>query len=132
MRGNRANLDELLALAVELSERAADVHRQGLAGSQTFDSKTSATDLVSDVDREAERVIVEGIRQARPDDAVLGEEATDRAGSSGARWIVDPLDGTVNYSRRYPKFAASIGVEIEGTPTLGVVFDTTRRHLFTG
>src|SRR5438105_3542514 len=89
------NLDDLVTLAVELAHRAAEVHRRGLDGDQTYEPKTSATDLVSEVDREAERLIVDGIRQARPHDAVLGEEETDRQGSSGVRGVIDPLDGRV-------------------------------------
>lgn len=132
MGGGDRELDRLLALAVELTERAAEVHRGGLARQQTFDQKTSATDLVSEVDREAERLIVEGIRTARPRDAILAEEATDRTGTSGVRWLVDPLDGTVNFSRRYPTFAVSIGLEVDGEPVIGVVRDSARGHLFTG
>ncbi|HJP67203.1 MAG TPA: inositol monophosphatase family protein [Actinomycetota bacterium] len=127
-----ADLDELMALAVDLARRAAAVHRAGLERQQTYDHKTSATDLVSDVDREAERVIVEALRAARPEDAVLAEEATEEGGTSGIRWVVDPLDGTVNYSRRYPLFAVSIGIEILGVPEVGVVLDTARDRLFVG
>jgi myo-inositol-1(or 4)-monophosphatase len=124
--------DELLPLAVDLARRAAAIHREGLDRRQMYDRKSSATDLVGEVDREAERVIVDGIREARPDDAILAEEATDRSGSSGIRWLIDPLDGTVNYSRRYPVYAVSIGIEIVGHPTVGVVLDTARDRLFTG
>jgi myo-inositol-1(or 4)-monophosphatase len=125
-------LDDLLALAVDLARQAASVHRSGLDRPQEYDHKTSPTDLVSDVDREAERVIVEGLRRARPGDALLAEEETDLGGSSGVRWLIDPLDGTVNYSRRYPNFAVSLGVEIDGVPTIGVVFDTARDQVFAG
>jgi myo-inositol-1(or 4)-monophosphatase len=126
------DVDRLLALAVDLAAAGVEIHRRGLSGRQNFDRKTSDTDLVSEVDREAERVIVEGIRRARPDDAVLAEEATDDAGSTGVRWLVDPLDGTVNYSRRYPMFAVSIGIEVDGVPTVGVVHDSMRDHRFVG
>jgi myo-inositol-1(or 4)-monophosphatase len=117
---------------VDLARRAAAVHRAGLDRRQTYDQKTSATDLVSDVDREAERVIVDGLRRARPHDAVLAEEQTDREGSTSVRWVVDPLDGTVNYSRRYGLFAVSIGIEVDGVPEAGVVLDSARGRLFLG
>lgn len=87
---------------------------------------------MTEVDREAERVIVETILAARPDDGILAEEATAHAGRSGVRWIVDPLDGTTNYVYRYPAFAVSIGVEIDGTLAAGVVHDSARDRIYTG
>lgn len=127
-----AELDRLVALALELAAAGVEVHRRHLDDRQTFDRKSSETDLVSEVDREAERVIVDGIRRARPNDAILAEEATDDEGSTGIRWLVDPLDGTVNYSRRYPMFAVSIGLEFDGAPTVGVVQDSLRGHRYVG
>jgi myo-inositol-1(or 4)-monophosphatase len=127
-----SDIDELLTLAVDVARQAADVHRAGLARPHVYESKSSPTDLVGDVDRDAERTIVESIRRVRPDDAMLAEESADHPGSTGVRWVVDPLDGTVNYSRRYPVFAVSIGIEIEGVPTVGVVLDTARDRLFVG
>jgi fructose-1,6-bisphosphatase/inositol monophosphatase family enzyme len=91
------------------------------------DEKTNAADLVTEIDRAAERAIVEGIVAARPDDAILGEEGTDRAGSSGVRWVIDPLDGTASYVLGYPTYCVSIGVEIDGEPAIGVIVDALGR-----
>jgi myo-inositol-1(or 4)-monophosphatase len=85
--------------------------------------KSSAADLVTDVDRASERAIVEGILAERPDDAILAEEGTDRAGTSGVRWVVDPLDGTANYVRGHPGHCVSIGIEVGGEAAVGVVID---------
>jgi myo-inositol-1(or 4)-monophosphatase len=117
---------------VDLARRAAAVHRAGLERPQHYEHKSSDTDLVGEVDRRAEEVIVRGLREARPDDAILAEEATEEEGSSGVRWVIDPLDGTVNYSRGLPVFAVSLGVEIDGRPMVGVVLDTARDRLFVG
>ncbi len=76
------------------------------------------------MDRAAERAIVEGILAARPDDAILAEEGTDRAGTSGVRWVIDPLDGTANYVRGYPGYCVSVGVEVDGEAAVGVVVDS--------
>ncbi|MFN2589348.1 MAG: inositol monophosphatase family protein [Actinomycetota bacterium] len=130
MSPSRPDLGDLLALAVDAARRAAQVHRAGLERDQHTDVKTSTSDPVSDVDRDAERVIVEAIRRGRPDDALLAEESTDEQGSSGVRWVIDPLDGTVNYISRYPLFAVSIGIEVEGVPTIGVVLDSARDRLY--
>ncbi len=86
--------------------------------------KSSAADLVTDVDRASERAIVEGILAERPDDAILGEEGTDRPGTTGVRWVIDPLDGTASYVRGHPGYCVSIGVEVDGEPAVGVVVDS--------
>jgi fructose-1,6-bisphosphatase/inositol monophosphatase family enzyme len=90
--------------------------------------KSSAADLVTEIDQAAERAIVDGIVAARPADAILGEEGTDRAGSSGVRWVIDPLDGTASYVRGYPTSCVSIGVEVDGEPAIGIVVDAIGRR----
>ena len=73
------------------------------------------------MDKAAERLIVDRLRDQRPDDAILGEEGTSRDGTSGVRWVVDPLDGTTNYVYGYPAYSVSIAVEIDGEAQVGVV-----------
>lgn len=87
---------------------------------------------MSDVDRESERAIVAGLAAVRPDDAILAEEGTDREGTTGVRWVIDPLDGTANYVTGYPVFGVSIGVEIDGEAAIGVVYDSARSLLYEG
>jgi myo-inositol-1(or 4)-monophosphatase len=106
---------ELEALACAVGTAAAAVlsdgfRRRGLA----VERKSTATDLVTEVDRASERLIVERLRAARPDDAVVGEEGAAVAGTSGIRWVVDPLDGTTNYVYGHPGFAVSIAAELVG------------------
>src|SRR5262249_5843618 len=72
----------------------------------------------------------ERIRAARPDDALLTEEGGGEDGTSGVRWIVDPLDGTTNYAHAFPHFAISIGVEVDGQRECGAVYDPMRDELF--
>ena len=122
----------LVVLATRAARAGARVHRAGLGRVQQIDVKSTPTDLVTEVDREAERVIVDLIVEERPDDAILGEEATAREGRSGVRWIVDPLDGTTNYVYRYPAFGVSIGIEIDGDIAAGVVHDSARDRVYTG
>ena len=121
-------MNELRKLAVELAERAAAIHREGRERGFEVHEKSGAADLVTEIDRAAERAIVEGILAVRPDDAILGEEGTDRAGSSGVRWVIDPLDGTSSYVRGYPTSCVSIGVEVDGEPAIGVVLDALGRR----
>ena len=124
------HLRELLALATDLACEAGQVHIAGTTRELRLETKSSPTDLVSQVDREAERLIVARLRELRPDDAVLGEEGALGHGTSGVRWVIDPLDGTTNYVYGYPAFAVSIAVEIEGRPQIGVVFDSSAGRMY--
>ena len=124
------HLQELLALATDLARDAGQVHVAGLLGALRLETKSSPTDLVSQVDREAERLIVERLSRLRPDDAVLGEEGALGHGTSGVRWVIDPLDGTTNYIYGYPAYAVSIAVEIDGQPQIGVVYDSSAGRMY--
>jgi myo-inositol-1(or 4)-monophosphatase len=110
----RAAADELLARYESAPE--------GLA------TKTTATDPVSAADLAAERAIRDVLAQRRPGDAVLGEEGgeTTGAGEGAVRWVVDPLDGTVNYLFGYPQWSVSVACEDEHGPLAGVVLDPLR------
>ena len=125
-----AELDELLALACDLATAAARVHVEGLRDELRIETKSSPTDVVSQIDQRAERLIVERLRELRPDDALLAEEGSLMDGSSGVRWVIDPLDGTTNYVYGYPAFGVSIAVELEGRARIGVVYDSSAGHLF--
>ena len=106
---------ELLALATDIAAAASAILIDGLTRTRTsVDTKTTGTDMVTEMDRASERLIVESILAVRPEDAILGEEGTDRHGSSGVRWIVDPIDGTTNYLYGHPGFAVSIAAEVDG------------------
>ena len=115
-------LDDLLTLALDLAAAAADRHADGNSGS--VDTKSSATDPVTEVDRDSEELITAGIRRARPDDGLLGEEGASHEGTTGLTWVIDPLDGTVNYVYGVPSHAVSIAVEHHGVPVVAVVHDT--------
>ncbi|WP_336658668.1 inositol monophosphatase family protein [Leucobacter sp. USHLN153] len=108
-----ADAAALADFAGELAERAArlilDLRSQGV---EVAASKSSAVDIVTHADRESERVIVEAIRIARPDDGVLGEEGTGIEGTSGITWVIDPIDGTVNYLYNLPAYCVSIAATV--------------------
>jgi len=86
-------------------------------------TKSSDVDVVTESDRSAERLIRQALLEARPDDAVLGEEGDDAPGTSGVRWIVDPIDGTVNFLYGIPQYAVSIAAERDGEVVAGVVLN---------
>jgi myo-inositol-1(or 4)-monophosphatase len=93
-------------------------------------TKSSPTDVVTEADRAAEATIRELIGEARPGDRILGEEGGETGAASQVRWIVDPLDGTVNYLYGLPDWAVSIAAEADGTVVAGAVFVPPRDELF--
>jgi myo-inositol-1(or 4)-monophosphatase len=126
-----ADPDALCRLAGQVAEEAADLLRDGLGRARLeVATKSTGTDMVTEMDRAAEAHIVERLLAARPDDGVLGEEGTDRPGTSGVRWVVDPLDGTTNYLYGLPGFNVSVGAEVDGEVVAGAVFDVIRGELF--
>lgn len=107
------------AAAPELVERFA-------RGAVNVTSKSTDTDLVSEADLAAERTIRALLARERPDDAIMGEEGDDTPGTTGLRWVVDPLDGTINYLYGHPQWCISVACEGRA----GVVFDPVRDELF--
>ena len=90
-------------------------------------TKSSPTDVVTVMDKAAERVILDGLAAARPEDTVISEEGGGKEGSSSVSWLVDPLDGTVNYLYGIPHYAVSVAAQEAGATVCGVVVDVERR-----
>lgn len=114
----------LLTLAERLAREAGEIQRARYESKLDIQTKSAAIDLVTEVDRECEALIVSGIESERPGDAILAEEggARERAAADW-RWIIDPLDGTVNYAHGFPRFCVSIGIEYRGQRQIAVVYD---------
>jgi len=129
----RSELSELLTTAKYAASQAARVHRAAIqSGKRNVSTKASSADLVTEVDREAEQELVAAIREARPSDSIVGEEGTNLQGSSGVRWIFDPLDGTTNFVHHYPAHSVVVGIEINGERVAGVVYDTSSGRVYAG
>ncbi len=95
-------------------------------------SKSSATDLVTEADLGSEKAIKEVISKAFPSDSILAEESGgERTGSIERLWVIDPLDGTTNYTHQYPLFAISIALLHQGTPVVGIIFNPIFNEMFT-
>jgi myo-inositol-1(or 4)-monophosphatase len=122
----------LLELAVDTAREAAALVRAGRASAgDQIGVKSSPVDVVTAVDTASEELIVGRLLAARPDDGLLGEEGADRAGTSGVRWVVDPIDGTVNFLYGLPAYAVSIAAEVDGAVVAGVVLNVGTGELFT-
>ena len=122
---------ELLDLAVSLARRAGDTALEGRRrGAVPADTKSTPTDMVTRFDRECERLITEGLSDARPQDAIVGEEGAERAGTSGIEWHIDPIDGTTNFFFGLPAWAVSVGARDESGPLLGAVYVPALGEMF--
>jgi myo-inositol-1(or 4)-monophosphatase len=117
-------------VAIDAARAAGRLLRDELSGARHIAYKGSPTNLVTEMDQRAEALILERIRRAFPDDAILAEEQGAATGRSGRRWIVDPLDGTTNYAHGLPLFGVSIALESARRLVLGVVYDPARDELF--
>jgi myo-inositol-1(or 4)-monophosphatase len=125
-------VEELLTLARRIAADAGALLIDGLRRPRSeVGTKTSGTDMVTEMDRASEALIVDAIRSARPGDGILSEEGAAADTSSGVRWVVDPIDGTTNYLYRMPGFSVSIAVEIDGRVMVGVVNDPMNGEEFT-
>jgi myo-inositol-1(or 4)-monophosphatase len=128
------NLDELHALACRLAVLAGRMVKEGRAehGIAEATTKSTATDMVTEFDRASEALIVDGILAARPHDTIVGEEGTDRVGTSGVSWLIDPVDGTTNFLYGLPGYAVSIAASLTGDhrAAVGAVYVPATDELF--
>lgn len=125
---------ELLEIAVDAARMAGGLLlERAAAGSESqVSSKSSPTDLVSEADLASESAIRRLLSERRPGDGFLGEEGGGSEGSSGLSWVVDPLDGTINFLFSIPQWCVSVAVRDEREVLAGAVYDPNRGELFTG
>jgi myo-inositol-1(or 4)-monophosphatase len=130
--GSIADIEDLLALAVDLACDASALLLDRFKGGreQALESKSTPTDLVSEADLASERLIRERLARLRPADGVLGEEGGGTEGASGLTWVVDPLDGTVNFLFGIPQWCVSVAVTDEHGSLAGAIYDPCRGELF--
>src|SRR5688500_10615992 len=117
--------ETLLALAREIGTEAAAfvAGRRPTGRVDVSSTKSSPTDVVTEIDEACERLIRERIFAARPDDGFVGEEGNDVAGTTGVEWVVDPIDGTVNFVYGIPTYAVSIAARQHGEVVAGYVIN---------
>ena len=122
-------LSDELAFSPEVAAGAGRLLMERYERVEQVDYK-SARDVVTEVDHLSEALILDAIRRAWPGDAILAEESGEHAGTAGRTWVVDPLDGTINYANGIPVFCVSIALVVDGRPAVGVVHDPTRNESF--
>jgi myo-inositol-1(or 4)-monophosphatase len=123
---------ELLDLAVDVAVDTADMVRERRrAGVEVAATKSSPVDIVTEVDRAAETMIFDRLMAARPDDGFLGEEGASAESSTGVRWVVDPIDGTVNFLYGIPYYAVSVAASVDDEMVAGVVVNVASGERWT-
>ena len=127
-----------LAFATEVARTAGEIIQAGYGRIEQIDRK-SRRDVVTDVDFRSEELVISEIRRRFPGDAILAEESGSHAGRAAVggaavqaerTWVIDPLDGTVNYANGIPFYCVSIGLVADGQPVVGVVLDPARGDCF--
>ena len=122
---------DVLTLAQRIAREAGAIQRERFETGLEIETKSSSIDLVTEVDRACERLIVSAIEGERPGDGILAEEGHGREiPGCEWRWIIDPLDGTTNFAHGYPRFCVSIGVERTGVREVAVVYDPLLDELY--
>jgi myo-inositol-1(or 4)-monophosphatase len=134
MRRQRA---DDLAFATDLARQAGEVLTSRYGRLERIDYK-SRRDVVTDADYASERLVIDAIRKRHPGDAIIAEESGEHRGAlrddgsgTGRTWVIDPLDGTVNYANGIPYYCVSIALIVDGSPAVGVVLDPARDDLYT-
>ncbi|KHN49993.1 inositol-1-monophosphatase [Pectobacterium fontis] len=123
----------MLNIAIRAARKAGNLIAKNYETPDAVEaSQKGSNDFVTNVDRDAERLIVEVIRKSYPQHTIIGEECGEMVGEDPAvQWVIDPLDGTTNFIKRLPHFAVSIAVRIKGRTEVAVVYDPMRNELFT-
>ncbi len=127
---DRAQELGLEAVAVEVAQLAADHVRSRLGAARAADTKSSPTDIVTDTDLETERLIRHELKARSPGSSVVGEELDDQHGESNVGWIVDPLDGTINFLYDLPVISVSVAATLHGKVVAGAVTDVLLGETF--
>jgi myo-inositol-1(or 4)-monophosphatase len=123
--------EDLLKLARAVAAEAADLVRQRQAdGVEVADTKSSSVDVVTEADRAAEQLIYARLTKARPGDGFLGEEGASAESTTGVTWVVDPIDGTVNFLYGIPQYAVSIAARRDDVVVAGVVVNVSTGEVF--
>jgi myo-inositol-1(or 4)-monophosphatase len=127
-----SNLIQIEKDVIALSEEVADFIRKESTqfDKSRIEQKEGFNNLVSYVDKESEKRLVSGLNKTLPGSGFLGEEGTNTKGTNGYQWIIDPLDGTTNFTHGFPIFAISIGLAREGKTVLGAIYEVTSRECF--
>lgn len=115
---------------VKVANMAGEVIREGFGNNFQVDFKTNETNLVTEIDKKAEDVIVGFVQKEFPNHAILAEESGKKVSDSEYLWVIDPIDGTTNFAHGLPIFSVSIGVQKNGETICGIVYDVMMNRMY--
>ncbi len=115
---------------IQISKEAGEIVREGFGKNFSIEYKTNASNLVTEIDKKSEALIIDFINKEFPGHSVLAEESGEHGTSSEYHWVIDPLDGTTNFAHGLPIFAVSVGVQKNGETICGVVYDVMRDEIY--
>jgi len=111
---------------IEIAKEAGQIIKKGFGENIAIEFKTDEANLVTNIDKAAERIIIDFIRKEYPDHSIIAEESGENKTNSEYTWIIDPLDGTTNFAHKLPIFAVSIGIQKGNETVIGVIYDVMR------
>lgn len=129
LKPTKREIQDLVKSAGEFARGAGKILKAGFEKPKNIKYK-GRIDPVTEFDLKAEKYITERITRKYPDHSILAEEGSDAVSESPFRWVIDPLDGTVNFAHRFPVYCVSVGVECEGESIAGAIYDPERDELF--
>jgi len=115
---------------IQISKEAGEIIREGFGKNFSIEYKTNASNLVTEIDKKSEALIINFIKKEFPTHSILAEESGSHEKDSEYLWVIDPLDGTTNFAHGFPMFAVSIGVQKNGETICGVVYDIMRDEIY--
>ncbi len=116
---------------IQIAKEAGEIIREGFGKNFSIEYKTNTSNLVTEIDKKSEVLIIDFIKKEFPTHSVLAEESGAHGTSSEYLWVIDPLDGTTNFAHGFPMFAVSIGVQKNGETICGAVYDIMRDEIYT-
>ena len=126
------SLDKAMDAMQGIARKVGTMQRENLGRRDlVMDRKSTTIDLVTEIDRASDDLIVGYLHQEYPDHAILAEESGESGQDSEYRWVIDPLDGTTNYAQGLPIFAVSIALEYRQEAVLGIVYEPVTDEMFT-
>ena len=125
------SLEKALESIQGVARQVGQIQRENLGRHDLMmERKSTSIDIVTEIDRRCDKIIVEFLQKEYPEHAILAEESGEGGQASEYRWVIDPLDGTTNYAQGLPIFAVSIALEHRGEPLLGVVYEPVTEEMF--
>ncbi len=120
----------MLIKAINIVKEAGEIIRAGFGRKNIIEYKTDEANLVTEIDKKSEKLILDFIKKEFPTHSIIAEETGSKSGASEYTWVVDPLDGTTNFAHKLPIFAVSVGIQKNNETVIGIIYDVMRDVIY--